>query len=562
MRSNHRIRTFLASWLASLAALALAALVLRYVPLGDDALSLSLPWALPGILAALGAWLASRIAGKPLAAASRAAAKLAEGDESAFRELAGVSELAGIAKAMSERAAARSGLIDEAGRASEERAAALSGAMEELRTRDEARARESRMAARMQRRIVPREEALPARREVAFGAAYYPAENTGGDLYDAIRAGKNGVGLLAADVSGRGVTAALIAALVKNAFRSRAGWDADPSVVMAAVDEELRPVIEDTDHFVTAFFALLDLETGLLRYANAGHPPALVLSRRRMAVEELDASGPPLGVQPEASFRAGERRLEEGDRILLFTDGLTGSRDYRGEAFGRDRLSAAFRDSAHQGAAESAEAIAKTLESFRIGAPRTDDLVALVCEFRAFARPEDQSRRRPPEREDWRILAKRGSELAMRGRIEEAVGAYERLLSLEPSDATALNNLGTLYWRLGRRDEAALRFREAAAIDPADPRIQRNLLLADKYFPPAAPAPEPPAAPVPEARPAAERPRDAPPRPVASLLREAAAVVEAEAAEEAEPVEEAEAVEEAEEVEEVEEAEPVEEYEL
>ncbi|RXM13143.1 serine/threonine-protein phosphatase, partial [Citrobacter sp. AAK_AS5] len=84
-------------------------------------------------------------------------------------------------------------------------------------------------------------------------------------------------------------------------------------------------------HFVTAFYALLDLETGLLRYAAAGHPPALHFRRRLGKVEELDAAGPPLGLQAESPFAAAERRLEEGDRVLLYTDGLTGARNYRGE---------------------------------------------------------------------------------------------------------------------------------------------------------------------------------------------------------------------------------------
>jgi serine phosphatase RsbU (regulator of sigma subunit) len=549
MRSSCRLSFFLISWVASLAALVGAAFLTRTYALGDDVVGRALAWAVPAAVATIAAWVGAGLATGPCAAAARAARRLAEGDSRARLPESRSGELAALAKIVNTQADALAERSAEGDLAAAERAESLSGALEELRARDEARARDVRMAARMQRRIVPGIEELPARKEMAFGAAYLPAENTGGDLYDATRAGKNGIALLSADVSGRGVTAALIAALVKNAFRSRVGWDADAAVLMGSVNAELFPIISDTDHFVTAFFALLDLETGLVRFVNAGHPPALLYRRRKGAVEELDSGCAPLGVQADASFTAGERRLEEGDRLLFYTDGLTLARDYRGEAFGRERLASAFLDSVARPAAESAGAVAAALESFRIGAPRADDVAVLVCEFLAFARPEDTARRRPPEREDWRILAHRGAELASKGRIEEAVGAYERLLEIEPSDATALNNLGTLYWRLGRREDAATRFKTAATIDPSDPRIQRNLALAQRVasarrFAAARAASN--SAPRPEA--------DEPPAPSPAVSDAVAVLGEVSSARVAEAVEEAEAIEDAEPVDEAENA--------
>jgi len=529
--SNRRTGVFLVSALASLAALAGAYLVPRYFALGDDIVYRVIPWAGAAVIALAGAALAA-------GAASRAA-----------RRAASAAEAAATADVDARIVAAE--------RAAEERAASLSGELSELRNHDEARAKESRMAARMQRRIVPRVEDLPSRIETAFGAAYLPAENTGGDLYDAVRMGKNGLALLAADVSGRGVMAALIAAVVKNAFRSRVGWDSDPAALMSAVDAELRPMLEDSGHYVTAFFALLDLETGLLRFVSAGHPPALLLRRRDGAVEELDSTGSPLGLPSAELFRSGERRLDEGDRVLLYTDGLTSSRDYRGESFGRERLVAAFVGTAQKPVSEAAAALAKTQDAFREGAPRSDDLVALVCEFRSHARPEDQERRRASEKEDWRVLARRGSELAAKGKIEEAIGAYERLLEVKSGDATSLNNLGTLYWRMGRRGEAAARFKEASAIDPDDPRIRRNMALAAEFF--AAGREAAPAAPPPRAeasRTEAPRARTEGPPPSPAAPRAGTEAPPKPAAAEA-PIEDLEAPEEAEELEELEELEAV-----
>ncbi len=573
-RGTSRSGIFLISWLGSLAALGTAAL-LAWLGLGEPPW---LPWAAGAALAAAAAFAAARLSARPLAAAARAARALAAGEASGPRGAGRAG--AELAAAFGEAADSFRRRLAEAGKAAAERAEALSGAMDELHARDETRAREGRMAAKMQRRIVPRPEELPERRESSFGAIYLPAENTGGDLYDAARAGKNGLALLAADVSGRGVTAALIAAMVKNAFRVRTGWDVDPAALLGSVGSELQPILGETDHFVTAFYALLDLETGLLRYAAAGHPPALHFRRRLGKVEELDAAGPPLGLQAESPFAAAERRLEEGDRVLLYTDGLTGARNYRGEPFGRERLAEAFLRAAPRPASEAAGLLSAALESFLMGAPRGDDVVALVCEFRSFARPEDAARRRLGEREDWHVLARRGAELAAKGKVEEAVGVYERILEIEPSDAASLNNLGTLYWRLGRREEAAARFEAAARIDPEDPRIKRNLILAESVFAArslaaeaelaagfaagfaAARAAAADAAEVEEAEPAdAAEPSAEGAGPVAEaeelveeaeeLVEEAEPVEEAEAVEEAEPLEEAEAVEEAESLEEL-----------
>ncbi|MDP3176563.1 MAG: SpoIIE family protein phosphatase, partial [Spirochaetaceae bacterium] len=149
----------------------------------------------------------------------------------------------------------------------------LTAAQSEIRKIDELRASEARMAIRMHRRLIPNLEAFSARPEIGFGSAYIPSENTGGDIFDVVRAGKNGYALLVADVSGRGVNAALAAAMVKNAFKSRAAWNADVAAISAAVNQELMPVLYGTEHFVTAFYAMIDLENGVFRYVNAGHPP-------------------------------------------------------------------------------------------------------------------------------------------------------------------------------------------------------------------------------------------------------------------------------------------------
>ncbi len=404
----------------------------------------------------------------------------------------------------------------------------LRGIDGEFLSPDAALLREAKIALKMQRHIVPRLDELPARPELAFGAAYLPADNTGGDIYDVARAGKNGYAFLIADVSGRGVPAALISAMVKNAFRSKASWHADAAEVMAAVNDELMQVLGDTDCFVTAFYAVLDLENGSLSYANAGHPPVLLMRRRLSETEDLDAEGAPLGIGAGQAYAARAVRLEEGDRIVLFTDGVTSARNFRGEEFSRERLAASVAAGARLPAAELAASLADELKTFSVGAPPGDDTVLMVCEFRSFARPPGSEPSFASRTEDdYPSLSRKGAYLASTGKIAEAARVYERLLSIEPEDPTALSNLGTLYWKMGRKAEAARRFREAARVDPKDPRIARNLALAEREA----------------ARGAAGRPAAEPAEPAAAAPDPAGGLAAASGAEDfLEDVEEAEPV--------------------
>ena len=482
-----RIAFFLLTWSAALAALGVPTLAEYYGVAIDVGFLVNVPYALTAafvLFAGLSFLAASRIVVRRKVPLLRS--------ERAIKAAIGSGALAGSTLSAGDMPAgegpadegalglttedAPSGECEDSGRGNSR----LTAAQNEIRKIDELRASEARMAIRMHRRLIPNLEAISARPEIGFGSAYIPSENTGGDIFDVVRAGKNGYALLVADVSGRGVNAALAAAMVKNAFKSRAAWNADVAAIAAAVNAELLPVLSGSEHFVTALYAMIDLENGVFRYVNAGHPPALLLRKRGASASDLDASGEPLGLREGTAFELGERRLEEGDRILLFTDGLSSARNYRGESFGRERLAAAFETTVREPIAAIPLAIQAELENFTAGAPHGDDIVILATEFRSFARAPDARPRRGMAGDDYRSLSARGAALAQAGRMDEAIRAYERLLELEPDDATALNNLGALYWRAGKRAEAAELFHSASRSDPNDPRIVRNLALVHK----------------------------------------------------------------------------------
>ncbi len=457
MRTAYRFGIFLLSWIGALGATAVAALVLfDLVDLGEGTdMRLAIVVGL-----ALGSGLLSFLVARGATPPGEVREDWAEAEVPAAGDSAGEDAAPGSLPAAESES--------------------LSAALNELKDIQDGKRLELKMSGRIQRRVVPRTEELPTRPEISFNALYAPAENTGGDIFDVVRAGKNGYALLAADVSGRGVPVALLSALIKNAFRSRAAWGIDPATALGEINAELVPVIGGSDHYASAFYGFLNLETGALSYAVAGHPACMLLHRRGCVIEDLAGSDPALGVIEGTIFSAKDALLEEGDRILLFTDGVTGARNYQGETFGRDRLADVFVGCKDDNLSALTGAILSGINDFTIGSPHADDVVALACEFRSFARDESFNRHTLGEEEDYLSLSRRGAELAAAGKIEEAIRVYERVLRFEPEDARAINNIGTLFWRLGRKDMAATRFREAARLDPNDPRIVRNLSLVEK----------------------------------------------------------------------------------
>lgn len=146
----------------------------------------------------------------------------------------------------------------------------------------------------------------------------------GGDFFDFMPVGEHDMAIVVGDISGKGIDAARYTAIAKGAIRTLAYEDPWPGSVLQrashVIAEQTQP-----DTFVTAVYVLIDATTGHVHYSNAGHPPPLLVPRTGQ-VQTLLGHGPPLGVIGDWIMEEGEARLEEGDRLLLFTDGLTEAR--------------------------------------------------------------------------------------------------------------------------------------------------------------------------------------------------------------------------------------------
>ena len=197
----------------------------------------------------------------------------------------------------------------------------------------EAMERELTIAREVQRELLPR--ASPAVRGLLLAGACRPAVGVGGDYYDYLQFSEDRLGLVIADVAGKGIPAALLMAGLQASVRSIAG----PSVEPGEVNERLNGMLyrsTTTARYATLFFAMYDARRRVLTYSNAGHFPPLHLSGD--GATRLMADGIPLGLMEDARYGQGQRVLAVGDMLALYTDGIVEAPDPAGTEFGEERL--------------------------------------------------------------------------------------------------------------------------------------------------------------------------------------------------------------------------------
>ncbi|MHB9004727.1 MAG: SpoIIE family protein phosphatase [Coriobacteriia bacterium] len=196
---------------------------------------------------------------------------------------------------------------------------------------------EHRIADRLQEALL----ALPDQIEgLQFAHAYHSASEAarvGGDFYDIFELDDRHVGVTIGDVTGKGLDAAVLTSLAKDTIRAHACESGKSPARILALTSDVIHRATDTETFVTLFFGLLNCETGVLVYANAGHPVPLILGRRGIPTS-LETTGPPAGAFRGSEFDQAQSCLEPQDILFLYTDGLTEARDPASGMYGDQRL--------------------------------------------------------------------------------------------------------------------------------------------------------------------------------------------------------------------------------
>lgn len=232
-----------------------------------------------------------------------------------------------------------------------------------------------RMAADIQRRLVPQQP--PTVPGLDLASIYVPCYELGGDFLDFITLPDDNLGLVVADVAGKGVPASLIMASVRAALRAQV----DNHYYLYEVLRRVNVMVcRDTDpsEFITLFYGVIDTRNRRFTYSNAGHPPAMLL--RNGEVTELPGGNMVLGVDPDEPFSQSFIELRSGDVLLLYTDGLAEAMDFENQLFGKERIIQALQ-SGGENANQIAENVRWSMQRFVGLRKQTDDISMIVARF-------------------------------------------------------------------------------------------------------------------------------------------------------------------------------------
>jgi sigma-B regulation protein RsbU (phosphoserine phosphatase) len=220
----------------------------------------------------------------------------------------------------------------------------------------------------------------PPRPEIDVRAWLEPARDVGGDFYDFFLLGPDRLFVAVADVSGKGVPAALFMAVSKAYLKAFAKDSGDPARALSELNDELA-LENDEAMFLTVFCAVVDLRTGEGRYASGGHHPPLLL-RASGPLEELPKLwGPLVGLERGATFESGTFRLERGDVLVGSSDGVEDAGNERGELYGTERAEAALEVLRGRDSSAIIEALREDIRKFVGEAAPTDDITLLALRY-------------------------------------------------------------------------------------------------------------------------------------------------------------------------------------
>jgi serine phosphatase RsbU (regulator of sigma subunit) len=241
---------------------------------------------------------------------------------------------------------------------------------------------EMQIAKNIQRALLPK--TLPALKNFKLAGFCESAREVGGDFYDVLSLSANTLLLIVADVMGKGVPAAMFAAVfaatVRGLVLASPDWARRPSLLLSRVNRQMAERLSDVDMFITAQLVFVDVAKRELVAASAGHCPMLVGAIHKTGVHTVSPEGVPLGILSDATFTDEIIALERDCRVLMYTDGLTEARDAQGQFFGQERLASLFRQSlaSNQTADQFKQHLTKESRRFKSDTMLHDDQAFLI----------------------------------------------------------------------------------------------------------------------------------------------------------------------------------------
>ena len=230
-------------------------------------------------------------------------------------------------------------------------------------------------ARQIQQGLLPK--SIPQLRGMQVSGAWQPASAVSGDYYDVMALDPDRLAICIGDVVGKGITAALLMANLQAAFRAFATADASPAAVCSKLNAFMCGNIA-SGKFISFFYCIVDARDRSLTYENAGHCPAQLVRRSGETIT-LRGDGAVLGVLPDWIYTNHRVQLEAGDRLVLFTDGVTEAEDVRGNEFGEGRVVQSLQESAGRSAEDIRRKLMDTVTAYCRGQFRDDATIVVLA---------------------------------------------------------------------------------------------------------------------------------------------------------------------------------------
>jgi serine phosphatase RsbU (regulator of sigma subunit) len=237
--------------------------------------------------------------------------------------------------------------------------------------------RDLTLASQVQRQVLPKPPIVPG---IELAAAMQTARLLGGDYYDFFQVSDNIVDIVIADVSGKGAAASLLMPSLAVVLRLRARELSGPAAIIKDLDGVLKQITGPAN-FVTVFYARVNPSLRTLQYANGGHNPPLLVRTRTQTALLLEESGPIVGILPDAQFSDTVVKLESGDILTLYTDGVTEQENENEDQFSIDRLKNLILNKETDSAATLVSDVTEAVSTFAGTKEQEDDLTLVVAKI-------------------------------------------------------------------------------------------------------------------------------------------------------------------------------------
>lgn len=236
--------------------------------------------------------------------------------------------------------------------------------------------RELESARNIQQSLLPKK--FPKVPGIQIGARTIPTYEVSGDYYDFVNTDHENLGIVIGDVMGKGVPAAMLMAMVRTVTRSVAKHDLAPNVVLSEINSALYDDLAPAGMFLTMFYTLYNPQQKALLYSSAGHNPPAILSRKSGKIEFLQCRGVYIGGRAKLAYKLQTRKLESGDIVVFYTDGLLDAKNAQGEEFGIERVAKVLQEYEHCEAAAIVDFLGMKVMQFTGATEQVDDITYVL----------------------------------------------------------------------------------------------------------------------------------------------------------------------------------------